>query len=66
MDDETKLAMELEELTQEHKRLEKQLKAAIESHECDQIEIQRLKKRKLVVKDRIAEIYEILYPDIIA
>ena len=57
---------ELSHLTREHRDLDE----AILELEChgvkDQLEIKRLKKRKLQLKDRIREIEEKLLPDIIA
>ena len=68
MDEETtiKLEKELEELLIEHQDLDKMIMIAITSKQCDHLEIQRIKKRKLMVKDRIRRINDILYPNIIA
>jgi hypothetical protein len=66
MDKEQKLELELNQLYEEHKKLDKTIQDMICCHECDHVEIQSLKKRKLILKDRIVEIEETLYPDIIA
>ena len=60
------LEAELSRLKQEHRDLD----AAIESLERnvagDQLQIQRLKKRKLVLKDRISHVEDQITPDLIA
>lgn len=63
MDEDTQLLKELDNLKKEHKELEEKLKDEIMMHECDPMEVARNKKRKLAIKDRINEIYNILYPD---
>ncbi len=65
--DESKaLRVELERLRQEHRDLDEATTAMAASALADPIRLQRLKKRKLALKDRIAEIEDILLPDIIA
>lgn len=65
--DESKaLREELERLRQEHRDLDEATTAMAASAMADPIRLQRLKKRKLALKDRIAEIEDILLPDIIA
>lgn len=65
--DESKaLREELERLRQEHRDLDEATTAMAASALADPIRLQRLKKRKLALKDRIAEIEDILLPDIIA
>lgn len=51
-------------LREEHRKLDEHIEASEES--LDQIEIQRLKKRKLRLKDEIARLESKLLPDIIA
>ncbi|MBN8827814.1 MAG: DUF465 domain-containing protein [Sphingobacteriia bacterium] len=62
------LIKELELLKAEHSNIEETIKSLIESHEYDfnNLKVQRLKKRKLWLKDRIAYLESFIYPDIIA
>lgn len=62
----TKLEDELGRLKEEHRDLDSAIQALESSGMSDQIQIQRLKKRKLVLKDRIGRIEDLLTPDIIA
>lgn len=63
---EEELRRELIQLRQEHRDLDAAVSAMVGSGEIDTIRIQRLKKRKLALKDRIAAIQDQLLPDIIA
>jgi hypothetical protein len=65
-DDEDVLRARLAELTQEHRDLDAALTALVATGTHDQIQITRLKKRKLQLKDLIARIEDDLLPDIIA
>ena len=60
------LQIELEVLKQEHRDLDEAVKALEERSIRDQLTIQRLKKKKLALKDKIAVIEDRLTPDIIA
>ena len=60
------LQIELEVLKQEHRDLDEAVKALEERGIQDQLTIQRLKKKKLALKDKIAVIEDRLTPDIIA
>lgn len=60
------LKKKLAELMNEHRELDKKITLLCESGASDQVEIQRLKKRKLIIKDRIMQIENKLLPDIIA
>ena len=60
------LQIELEVLKQEHRDLDEAVKALEERGIPDQLTIQRLKKKKLALKDKIAVIEDRLTPDIIA
>ena len=60
------LQIELEVLKQEHQDLDAAVFALEERGIRDQLTIQRLKKKKLALKDKIAEIEDRLTPDIIA
>jgi len=63
---EEELRRELLQLRQDHRDLDAAIAALIETGASDTIQVQRLKKRKLVLKDRIAAIEDRLLPDIIA
>jgi hypothetical protein len=63
---EEELRGELLQLRQEHRDLDAAIAAMVETGDIDTIRIQRLKKRKLVLKDRIAAVQTQLLPDIIA
>jgi hypothetical protein len=65
-EDESILRAELARLQQEHRDLDAAIEALNESPGRDQIQVQRLKKRNLVLRDRIAFIEDQLTPDIIA
>ena len=58
--------IELEVLKQEHRDLDQAVMALEERSIRDQLTIQRLKKKKLALKDKIAVIEDRLTPDIIA
>ena len=60
------LAAELHRLRQEHRDLDAAIAALEHVGQGEQLQIQRLKKRKLVLKDRISFIEDQLTPDIIA
>lgn len=62
--DEVALRAKLAELTQEHRDLDAAIEAL--SGSPDQLQITRLKKRKLQLKDQITTINDQLLPDIIA
>lgn len=56
----------LEELKLEHRDLDDAIARIADNPPYDQIKIQRLKKRKLVLKDEIGRLEDQLLPDIIA
>ncbi|WP_428982419.1 YdcH family protein [Pseudochelatococcus contaminans] len=60
------LVAELARLRQEHGELDSQVAALEAQGGGIQLQLQRLKKRKLALKDRIAYIDDRLTPDIIA
>jgi hypothetical protein len=64
--DEVALRAKLAELTQEHRDLDNAIAALTESAARDQLQLTRLKKRKLQLKDEITRINDQLLPDIIA
>lgn len=57
---------ELAKLRQEHRDLDAAIEALESKAHLDSLQIQRLKKRKLVLKDRISALEDKLLPDIIA
>ena len=63
---ENPLIDQLKELEQEHRDLDEVLIQLQEKQTVDFQQIQRLKKRKLVLKDRITKIKNELEPDSIA
>lgn len=65
-DEETTLNRELQVLHQEHRDLDAAILALEQVGASDQLQLQRLKKRKLLLKDRIVKISGKLRPDIIA
>jgi hypothetical protein len=65
-EEERALREELARLQQEHRDLDAAIAALALSPGSDLIQVQRLKKRKLVLRDRIRDIEDRLTPDIIA
>ena len=61
-----RLGLELATKRQEHADLKESIHLMISSHSADRMLIQRMKKRKLAIKDRIIEIEKIILPEIIA
>ena len=53
-------------LLSEHRDLDDLIGLLLESATADQLQIQRLKKRKLILKDEIARLHGKILPDIIA
>jgi len=65
-EEEREIRRELAELRQEHRDLDAAIAAMNDSPVADTMGIQRLKKRKLALKDRISALEDRLFPDIIA
>jgi hypothetical protein len=65
-EEERELRAQLARLQQEHRDLDAAIAALQESPGSDLIQVQRLKKRKLQLRDRITYIEDQLTPDIIA
>jgi hypothetical protein len=65
-DDERQLREELERLRQKHRDLAATIDRLGETARTDPVQLQLLKKQKLALKDRIAEVENRLLPDIIA
>ncbi len=66
MDEQERLQERLTELKSEHRDLDDVINRLIEQRPVDLIQLQRLKKRKLALKDMITKIESLLLPDIIA
>ncbi|MAF68186.1 MAG: hypothetical protein CMH25_02445 [Micavibrio sp.] len=66
MEDEEALREKLAELIVEHKAMDAAISNLSESSVVDALQLQRLKKRKLQLKDMIRTIESQLVPDIIA
>ena len=64
--DERALELKLAELRQEHRDLDAAIQSLQAEGSTDLLQVQRLKKRKLVLRDRISWIEDLLNPDIIA
>ena len=65
-EEETELRGQLTRLRQEHRDLDAAIEALQLSPGSDLLQVQRLKKRKLVLRDKIRLIEDQLTPDIIA
>ena len=66
MSEEDVLRRKLDELRTEHRDLDDVIDRLAHQFPYDQLKLQRLKKRKLVLKDLIAKFESQLLPDIIA
>lgn len=65
-EEERELRADLERLRQEHRDLDAAIDALLASAGCDRLQVQRLKKRKLQIRDQITQAEDKLFPDIIA
>lgn len=66
VDEETALQSELQQLRQEHRDLDVAITALEQVGVPDRLQLQRLKKRKLGLRDRMTFVEDQLTPDIIA
>ncbi|MGY6569148.1 MAG: YdcH family protein [Salinarimonas sp.] len=57
---------ELARLRQEHRDLDSAIEALDSMASGDRLQLQRLKKRKLILRDRINDLEDRITPDIIA
>jgi len=64
--DDAEIVTKIEELKIRHRDLDDAIKALIQVGSMDMIQVQRLKKQKLRLKDRINMLEDDLLPDIIA
>jgi hypothetical protein len=60
------IRIKLEALKSEHRDLDEVIERLLEKPPFDQLQLQRLKKRKLGLKDQILKLESQLIPDIIA
>jgi hypothetical protein len=65
-EEERELREQWARLQQEHRDLDAAITALQHAHGSDMLQVQRLKKRKLYLRDRISFIEDQLTPDIIA
>jgi len=65
-EDENELRAQLAQMRQEHRDLDAAIEALHNSPGSDLLQVQRLKKRKLFLRDRIIQVEDQLTPDIIA
>lgn len=56
----------LEDLLSEHRDLDDVITSMVKNQVFDQLQLQRLKKRKLGLKDEIIKLKALIVPDIIA
>lgn len=66
IDDEAGLRAQLEEYRLEHRALDTAIERLVSDPTMDQMQLRRLKKRKLVLKDIIAKLESRLIPDQLA
>ncbi len=66
MEDADPLRKKLAELQSEHRELDDVIARLADGGPFDQLQMQRLKKRKLLLKDEITSVENELLPDIIA
>ena len=66
MNDDVPGQQRLADMRAEHRRLDAELAALREAGTADQMELARMKKRKLRLKDEIARLADDIVPDIIA
>jgi hypothetical protein len=58
--------LKLAQLRQEHRDLDEAIQALIAAGPLDQLQLTRLKKRKLMLRDQITKLEDDMLPDIIA
>lgn len=63
--EQTELRLQLARLKQEHADFDAAIEAMMKTG-CDALRIQRMKKKKLALKDKISQIADGVLPDIIA
>ena len=63
--DQADIRLTLARLRQEHEDYDAAINAMIQTG-CDALRVQRMKKKKLAIKDKMSQIEEQIIPDIIA
>lgn len=63
--EQAELRLVIARLRQEHADFDAAIDAMVKV-ECDQLQIQRMKKKKLVIKDKLQKLENRIIPDIIA
>ena len=66
MDDQQAILIKIKELKATHRDLDDAIARVAESPPFDQVTLQRLKKRKLAIRDQLGRMENKLLPDIIA
>ena len=66
IDSEIEIRARLATLKTEHRALDDWIAALMDAPFADQLEVRRLKKRKLALRDEIARLEDLITPDIIA
>jgi len=68
LSEEERLAIisQIERLRQEHRDLDSAIDALLNSGAADLLQVQRLKKRKLLLRDKVKQLEDASTPDIIA
>jgi len=64
--DEEELKQKLSTLREEHRDLDDAITALTRARTFDRLQLQRLKKKKLRIKDQISKLEDTMFPDIIA
>ncbi|HJW25834.1 MAG TPA: DUF465 domain-containing protein [Rhodocyclaceae bacterium] len=63
-DEMTDIRTLLQELQEEHRDLDRVIAHLVETAPLDELLVRRIKKRKLLLKDRILQLEQMLVPDI--
>lgn len=53
-------------LREEHRDLDTAIEALESHHTLDSLQIQRLKKKRLMLRDQISRLQDMMFPDILA
>ncbi len=65
-DERASFRVEIDRLREEHRDLDVAIEALLHLGRVDQLQVQRFKKRKLVLRDRLSFLEDQMTPDIIA
>ena len=66
MNEDLTLEKKLEAMREKHRSLDRMIDQLAASQSGDQLQLFRLKREKLALRDQMARLEEMLYPDIIA